>query len=250
MPPGLRIRPALALLAAAILSFVAYAIGGPGSATAHEVTLRVMTQNMYQGTNFEELFAATTPLEFVTGVTASYQEVLASKPAERAAAVARTIARERPDVVAVLEATILRTGQAPATDVASDQLQALLAELRRLGLHYETVAMLPGTDSEAPTLLGFDVRLTDRTHIIARADLAGPRLRTSNMQVQDYLVNSVINFPVGPPAISKAGWAAVDVTVSGHTLRFADTHLEVIPPFTVQRAQAAVATAISSRPFR
>jgi len=237
MPPGLRIRPALALLAAAILSFVAYAIGGPGSATAHEVTLRVMTQNMYQGTNFEELFAATTPLEFVTGVTASYQEVLASKPAERAAA-------------AVLEATILRTGQAPATDVASDQLQALLAELRRLGLHYETVAMLPGTDSEAPTLLGFDVRLTDRTHIIARADLAGPRLRTSNMQVQDYLVNSVINFPVGPPAISKAGWAAVDVTVSGHTLRFADTHLEVIPPFTVQRAQAAVATAISSRPFR
>lgn len=241
--PRLRLRSLVKTLAAAILSLVAAANGVPGTATAHEVTVRIMTQNMYQGTNFEKIFASTTPLEFVTAVTESYQQILASKPAERAAAVARTIARERPDVVAVLEATILRTGQAPATGVVSDQLQSLLAELRRLGLHYETVAMLPGTDSEAPTLLGFDVRLTDRTHIIARADLAGPRLRTSNMQVQDYLVNSVLNFPVGPPAISKAGWASVDVTVFGHAFRFADTHLDVIPPFTVQKAQAAEAIA-------
>ncbi len=238
-----RIRLLVMTLAAAILSFVAAAIGVTGSATAHGVTVRIMTQNMYQGTNFDKLFASTTPLEFVTAVTESYQQVLTSKPAERAAAVARTIAMERPDVVAVLEASILRTGQAPATGVVSDQLQALLTELRRLGLHYETVAMLPGTDSEAPTLLGFDVRLTDRTHIIARADLAGPRLQTSNMQVQDYLVNSVLHFPVGPPAISKAGWASVDVTVFGHAFRFADTHLEVIPPFTVQWAHAAEAIA-------
>ena len=69
---------------------------------------------------------------------------------------------------------ILRTGSAPATDVKSDQLEALLGELRRLGQRYEAVAILPNLDLEAPTLLGFDVRLTDRTVIIAR----GGRSRT------------------------------------------------------------------------
>ena len=75
---------------------------------------------------------------------------------------------------------ILRTGpstgpSAPATDVESDQLEALLGELRRLGQRYEAVAILPNLDVEAPTLLGFDARLTDRTVIIARAGVLGPR---------------------------------------------------------------------------
>ena len=238
---GSRLQLLAKSLAAAIACFVALAIGAPVTSLAGDVTVRVMTQNMYQGTNFEKVLAATDLAEFVLAVTQTYQETLASKPAERAKAVARTIARERPDIVALLEAGILRTGAAPATDVASDQLQAVLAELRRFGQHYEAIAILPGTDPEAPTLLGFDVRLTDRTVIIARAGLAGLRVQTSNMQVQDYLVNSVITLPVGPPSVSRAGWASVDVSVLGRAFRFATTHLEVIPPFSIQRAQAVEA---------
>lgn len=226
---------------AAILSLVAVTFGFPASGVAGDISVRIMTQNMYQGTNLERVLASTTPLEFVTAVTEAYQHVLATKPAERAAAVARTIARERPDVVALLETTILRTGAAPATDVEADHLKAVLAELRRLGLHYEAIAILPGADAEAPTLLGKDVRITDRTVIIIRSGIAGLHLRTSNMQVQDYIANTPLVLPVGPPALSRAGWASVDITLFNRTLRFVTTHLEVIPPFSIQRAQAVEA---------
>lgn len=232
----------LAGLKAAILSLVAtLSLAGPSladSAGFSGVSVRIMTQNMYQGTNFERILRAKTPEEFVAAVTATYRDVLATRPRERAASIARTIARERPDIVALLETTILRTGSPPATDVESDQLIAVLAELRRLGLPYEAIAILPGTDTEAPTLLGKDVRITDRTAIIVPSSPVFDAFRVSNMQVQDYIANSPIVLPVGPPAISRAGWASVDLTVRGRTFRFATTHLEVIPPFAIQRAQA------------
>ena len=67
-----------------------------------------MTQNTYEGTNFDELFAAKSPGEFVAAVTTTYENILATNPAERAAAVAGEIAREGPDLVALQEAAILR----------------------------------------------------------------------------------------------------------------------------------------------
>ena len=51
--------------------------------------VRVMTQNMDEGTDFLELAAAHTAAEFVAAVTTTYNNILATKPAERAAAMAR-----------------------------------------------------------------------------------------------------------------------------------------------------------------
>jgi hypothetical protein len=235
--PGWR-RRSISLLAA-FACLVAATFGPAVPGIAADLSVRIMTQNMYQGTNFERLLAARTPEEFLLAVTETYRDVLATRPAERAVSVARTIAGERPDVVALLETTILRTGQMPATDVESDQLRAVLDELRRLGHVYEAIAILPGTDSEVPSLLGKDVRITDRTAIIARPGILANR--PTNMQVQDYIANSVIPLPVGPPAVSRAGWASVDIVAHGRAFRFGTTHLEVIPPFSVQRAQAAEA---------
>lgn len=225
-------------LIAAILTFLATFNGPTVPAFAHQVPVRVMTRNMYLGADIRPLLAATTPAEFVAALTQIYQSILATKTAERAAAVAREIVTERADVVALQEVWILRTGSAPATDVKSDQLEALLGELRRLGQPYEAVAILPNTDFQAPTSLGFDARLTDRTVIIARAGVSGPPLKLANMRVQDYLANRVVNTPVGVPLISKRGWASVDVTVSGHSFRLVNTHLDVTHPFLIQRAQA------------
>jgi endonuclease/exonuclease/phosphatase family metal-dependent hydrolase len=82
--------------------------------------------------------------------------------------------------------------------------------------------------------------VTDRTVIIGRAGIQGPSLKTANMRVQDFLFNEALNTPV-VPVINKRGWASVDATVFGHTLRFVTTHLDVTPPFVIQRAQAAEA---------
>jgi endonuclease/exonuclease/phosphatase family metal-dependent hydrolase len=61
------------------------------------------------------------------------------------------------------------------------------------------------------------------------------------MRVQDYLVNGVVTTPLGVPLINKRGWASVEVTVIGHSFRLVTTHLDVTPPFVIQRAQAAEA---------
>ncbi len=221
------------------LTLLALAIGQAGSANAEGMTVRLMTQNMYVGSAFSALGSATTTDEFVAAVTQTYQNILASKPKERAVAVAKEIKRaeNNPDIIALQEAWIVRTGSAgaPATKVVSDQLEELLNELDR---KYEAIAILPNLDAQAPTQLGFDVRLTDRTVIIARAD---PSLKLANMRVQDYLVNSVRNTPVGVPLINKRGWASVELTLSGHSLQFMTTHLDNSPPFAIQGAQAAEA---------
>src|SRR5690349_20916494 len=87
---------------------------------------RIMTQNMSLGTNFTEILTASSQLAFVQAVTTTYLAIQATKPAERAAALANEIVKARPDFVALQEAAILRTGTRPATTVVSDQLQLLL----------------------------------------------------------------------------------------------------------------------------
>jgi endonuclease/exonuclease/phosphatase family metal-dependent hydrolase len=228
------------------LTLLALAIGQAGSAMAEGVRVTLMTQNMYVGSSFSELASARTVDDFKKAVTDIYSNILASKPKERAIAVAKEIKTEHPNIIALQEAWILRTGAAgaPATNVKSDQLDELLNELHQQRLPYEVIAILPNLDAQAPTQpqLGFDVRLTDRTVIIADPT----NLKLANMRVQDYLVNSAVTPPVGVPIINKRGWASVELTLAGHSLRIATTHLDntpgnTPPPFAIQMAQAAEA---------
>ncbi len=227
------------LLTSVCLSLVALTAMPVASALADDETVRVMTRNLYQGSNFDPVLTATTPAQFVAGVTQVYQNLLASNRTERAHAVAREIARERPDLVGVQEGTILLTGTTGiATNVVSDQTKALLDKLDDLGRPYEVIAIMPGIDPQAPTLLGFNVRHTYRTVLIARAG-HGNSIELSNVQVRHFLVNKVFNTAVGVPFINTRGWASVDVRIRGRSFRFVTTHLEAEPPFSIQQAQAA-----------
>jgi endonuclease/exonuclease/phosphatase family metal-dependent hydrolase len=226
-------------MVATCLAFVIFA-GGPFlSAHADDATVRVMTRNIYQGTNFQEVLTATTPAEFVAAVSQIYNNILATKPSERAAAVAREIARERPDLVGLQEVNLLRAGAALGTNVVSDQIQALLDKLEDLRRPYEVVGIVPGLDVQAPSTLGFNVRSTYRTILIAPKGMFGSSLKLSNLQVQHFLVNSVFNTAVGVPLINTRGWASVDVELRGRSFRFITTHLEAAPPFSTQQTQAA-----------
>jgi endonuclease/exonuclease/phosphatase family metal-dependent hydrolase len=229
------------------LTLLALAIGQAGSAMAEGARVRLMTQNMYLGSSFSELASATTLQKFQEAITHIYNNILDSKPKERAIAVAKEIKTAHPDIIALQEAWILRTGApgAPATEVKSDQLEELLKELHnelhQRGLPYKAIAILPNLDAQGPSQLGFDVRLTDRTVIIA-----DPTLKLTNMRVQDYLAYSAVTPPVGPPIVNKRGWASVELTLSpGHSLQIATTHLDNTPgldnKFAIQKAQAAEA---------
>ena len=231
-PGDFRKTIAIACLAVAAL------IAAPSTAMADDDGgIRLITQNMNEGTDFIELGAARTPAEFVAAVTTTYNNILATKPAERAAAMAREIASQRPDLVALQEASVLRTGSGrPATTIRSDLLQSLLDELAGLGQPYVAVAIVPGLDAEAPSTLGFDVQFTTQDAILVRADLLQTKLKVSNLQIQQFGGLACGASPIGPFAIPR-GWAAIDVRVGGSGFRFVTTHLDSASP-AVRVAQA------------
>jgi endonuclease/exonuclease/phosphatase family metal-dependent hydrolase len=232
---------ALALAKTAAMVFVAITafMAAPSTAMADDDhDIRLVTQNMDQGTTLAELSAARTPAEFVAAVTTTYNNILATKPAERAAALAREIARHRPHLVAVQEASVLRTGSSgtPATTVRSDLLQSLLDALAGLGHRYRAVAIIPGLDAQAPSTLGFDVRVTGQDAILVRTDLEPDELEVSNVQIEQFGVKLTVPSAVGP-VTDPRGWAAIDVKARGSKFRFVTTHLDsVSPPIRVAQA--------------
>ena len=234
---AVRVSSRRALLAA-LLTLVAFVVAPAGPASADDATVRVMTYNLYQGTDFEELLGATTPGEFVAAVTTTYNNILATDRDARAAAVARIIAREKPDIVGLQEATILRNGTLPPTNVVSDQLQSLLSELDERGEQYRIVGILPGIDAAVPSTLGFFVRHTYRLAIIARDESRGRSPELSNHQIEQFFANLAFPTAVGVPFNNTRGWASVDVEVRDTRFRFVTTHLEAASP-AIQLAQAA-----------
>jgi len=212
------------------------------SAQQRDRDLVVMTRNMDTGSDFGFVLGATTPTQVLLGVTATYQEIVASNIAERAAGVAAEIQARQPDLVALQEVTELRIGPlgGPATTVVGDGLQSLLAALAQRGLHYAPVAIQGNADVEVPALdqflNPFDVRLTDFDVMLARFDLPISQLTLENVQQGHFQTELV--FPILDQQIPfPRGWIAVDAKLRGKPYRVITTHLENFS-FAIQEAQA------------
>lgn len=244
------------MLAVGVLSIVVLVVGIAAAAwrvpstraadtdpSASERIATVMTRNLDDGTDYGSLGSATSVSQFIAAATADWQEVQASNPPERAAAVAHEIAVARPDFVGIQEAPLWRTGplfspHAPsATTVVYDVTQSLLDGLTVQGAPYMVVATTTNLDFEVPTALGYDVRYTDRTVLLARSDLPTSQLKLSNVQAQQFATNLTIQSVVGPLTIPES-WIAVDATVRGKTYRVVTTHLQSGAP-PIQLAQAS-----------
>jgi endonuclease/exonuclease/phosphatase family metal-dependent hydrolase len=138
----------------------------------------------------------------------------------------------------------------PATELVHDQLQLLRAALNVPGGEvYDTVAVIPNSDVQAPSTLGHVVRLTDRTVILARA--SSNDLKLSNVQVEEFLARPVVSTEtLASGAIMSAsvltgtfGWGSVDVDIRQRKFRFVATHLTPATPqipqlIEIQKAQA------------
>src|SRR4051794_9962832 len=191
----------------------------------------VMTYNIYQGTELEHVLAATDLSSFVTGVTIDYANVIATSFPERALAIAGEIAQNKPDLVALQEVALWRIRvpsdpSLPATDVAYDFLQILLDALNAAGQHYTTAVVRANFDTQGTGFSGtgfFDVRLTDRTAILARADFPDADLEISNPQQEDFKVNAEFDL-LGKHIVVLGGWASVDASIRGKKFRLITTH--------------------------
>jgi len=209
-----------AALLPAILIGMANLVAGPTPVRAAD-HVRVLSQNMYVGSDFTALNTAKTVPEFLAAVTTTYQNILARKPEERVVAMAREIAKARPDFVALHEAMILRSGNPPTT-VKMDLLQSMLDELAALGEHYALVTTVNGVDAAAPSTLGFTVRLTDRDAILMRTD-AG--IATIEVTSRSFPTPRITPTPVGP-LVTPGGYVSIDAIVRGLPMRFVSVHLD------------------------
>jgi len=209
----------------------AWALIWPQNASAdnpHVIT--VMTRNMDAGTDLNYILAATDQASLLAGTAATLAEVKASDIPARASRLADEIATHKPDLIALQEVTLWRTGpllQPPATEVLYDQLDLLMAELAKRKLHYGIVAVQSLLDAEAPVPTeGLDLRMTDRNVILARIDLPQSQFDISNVQTHRYRTIFQFGSPLLGEFVEPAGWMSLDVEVFKSKVRFVNTHLE------------------------
>ncbi len=196
---------------------------------------KVMTYNIYQGTELQDVLAATTLLQFVLAVSTDYGHVVTNNFPERAQAIAAEVVMAKPDLLGLQEVALWRTGPhtsppTPATTVAYDYLQILLDALTATGVQYSVLVVRTNFDVQGPGLFPtglVDVRLTERSAILVRtSDLGITGLSFTNIQSVDYTANTVLQSLVGPVRLS-GGFESVDVTVHGFAVaRLISTHMD------------------------
>ena len=220
-----------------VIAALALSLAARGAAD-EDGAVRIMSQNMDEGTDFEELVAARTPQEFVAAVTLTYQNILATQPAGSPSMNTVTFPLN-PSRRCIL--TLTSTPRLGCTRMGpSDSSDASNSE------DYSVVAIVPGLDAEAPSTLGFDVRLTTQDAILVREDGRGKRLRLRNVRVNRFLTNLTVPTPVGPITLPR-GWASVDVDTGESAFRFITTHLDVVPPIQLAQMNELLTSAASTK---
>ena len=236
----------LALVGAAVLTMAASDAAAQAGAQGE---LRVMTYNVNEGTDFQQVLGATSTTEFLIGVGEIVTQVQGTNPPERMQAVAAQILAAGPTLVSLQEVDQWYmgtfnplTGACGAMSLKYDMLQEILDALRAQGGHY-AVAMqapeisFPPTPGLIPTSGFLCAALTDNNVILARTDLGPGAFQWSNPQTGQFATKAFLPTPGGVIPITRS-WIAVDAKFHGSAFRFIGTHLEsFVPP--IREAQGS-----------
>ncbi len=213
--------------------FLALALGALTAMAAQQTKVTIMTQNMDAGTDLGLVIALGAP----AGVDLTLAELQKSNIPQRADLVARRIADEQPQLVALEEVTLWRKGPTPetATEVLYDQLDLLMSALEGHGASYRIVAVNTLTDLALPGTEGA-VRYTDRDVLLMRSDLRPPAFHLSNVHAR--LFETGLNFQ---GLLVRQGWISADVHLGNRQFRLVETHLESPIPGVAEATEVQVA---------
>ena len=227
-------------------------LGAASISVAAEID--VMTQNQYLGADLTPVVDAATavpfdPAQFSQAVVQALTEIAATRPAERAQALAAEIAQRRPDVVGLQEAFRFACSPYPGFPTQPgmgcddpsirgafmDKLQSTETALR--GRYFVAgqvtnlnVAALPFVINGYPAVL----TVVDRDAILVRTGLPatavdfvalGACARPSDQGCNYQTAVPPFDTPLGPIAVER-GFLAVDVVVGARAYRVFNTHLE------------------------
>ncbi|MCU0298700.1 MAG: hypothetical protein MUF33_09305, partial [Candidatus Nanopelagicales bacterium] len=174
-----------------------------------------------------------------------YQQAMASDFPTRAAAFAKTVKEQDPDIIGLQEVTNWITSRnSEGPDLQSqDFLKIVKKALKAEGLSYKVVGIsdnaslgpFPYIDPGAacgqpggtlPTTWPCSIQMKDRDVILVNTKTKG--LTYSKKSVKSGLYKTQQTFPVAGLVISFArGYVYADMTYKGAKFRFANTHLEV-----------------------
>jgi endonuclease/exonuclease/phosphatase family metal-dependent hydrolase len=219
-------------------------VNAQGKSNDSPATLKVMTRNIYFGTDLAPVFAVESFEELLDAVADIFALVEATNFPERAKVLAKEIATFNPHLVGLQEVAQWRSqfpadsvshpdDQPNANTVEYDFLAILLEELAQRGKSYEAVAIVENTDAEAPRLgpTGLeDIRFTDRDVILARTDLPASRFEVTDTQSDNFDATFTLDSDVLGLIPIPRGWTAVDATLDGRAVRVVSTHLEPLHP--------------------
>ncbi|MGN6574804.1 MAG: hypothetical protein ACTHKG_03880 [Nocardioides sp.] len=237
----------LAILAAP-LALSTTSASADTQARAARPALKVMTRNLYLGTDIMRPIVAIqdkqdAPIpELLTALANATDTARAivdqTDFGTRAGLLADEIAGEQPDLVGLQEVALWRSGplqlaQAAtpnATDVDYDFLAMLRQELKTRGVPYRPVSVNWLSDVEAPSFGGTiqaptnprDVRLTMRDVILKRV---GSDVKIRNHHEKTYRAGIDISI-AGKKLNFTRGYQWVNATRDGQKFRFINTHLE------------------------
>jgi endonuclease/exonuclease/phosphatase family metal-dependent hydrolase len=210
--------------------------------------LKVMTQNLYVGTDITQIAKAESVEQIPQLVTKAYGILVQTNFERRAEAIADQIEKFLPDLIGLQEVYFIRKQEPgdflqfdlngnlkvvnpfPNADLEDfDYLKILLHALLERGLDYETVAVVENIDTEMPMFAGIeagipifsDVRITDYDVILARK-----HVKITDVVENNFSNNYAYNIG-GLPILSLRGYCSVLVKIRGRTYRFINTHLEL-----------------------
>lgn len=219
----------LVVVAIAATALTLPATAGAASKSSGKAELTVMSRNLYLGADIIPLASAPDLATFQQNAAQVWRNVEATDFPTRAKALAKEIKATKPDLIGLQEAAIWRRtpdgsngrGQ-KANQVIYDYIKSLRSELRKLKLNYTVVIEQDEFDFQAPTALGYDIRLTQRDAILKRV---GTKVQTGKKAKGQYKESFVVPTQAGT-ADSTRGWVSVDAKVGGKKFRFVNTHLE------------------------
>jgi len=238
---------ALATLMIAFATATCAAAAVPSNAPKLPGAGIVMTYNVNEGTDFQQVVGATTLSQFLLGVGQILTQVQGTNPPERMQAVSRQILEAQPELLSLQELDQWYTGTFdPLTGTCRtmtlqyDMLQELLSDLAAEGGHYKVAVQVtqyafPPTPGLIPPSNYICVSVNDYNVILARTDLPSWIFQWSNPQSGQFVNEVVLTTPIGEVPLPRS-WASVDAEFFGTSFLFIDTHLESFDP-TIRELQ-------------
>jgi len=213
------------------------AMAVPATADSFPGIGTVMTYNVNEGTDFQQVVGAQTKQQFLLGVGQILTQVQGTNPPERMQAVARQILAVGPELLSLQEVDQWYTGTFdPVTGTCEnmsleyDMLQELLSAVAAQGGHYEVAVQviqyaIPPTPGLIPPATYVCGAVDDYNVVLARTDLPSWVFRWSNPQSGQFVNELFLPSPFGPIPLPRS-WASVDAQFFGHTFLYINTHLE------------------------